>query len=58
MPELNAANHALAVEIAALPLTIRGFGHVKMAAEADTLKRQAILLARWPGAGVTHQAAE
>jgi indolepyruvate ferredoxin oxidoreductase len=58
MPKLNAANHALAVEIAALPLTIRGFGHVKMSAEADALKRQAILLARWPGAGVTHQAAE
>jgi len=58
MPELTATNHALAVEIAALPLTIRGFGHVKVAAEADALKRQTILLGRWPDAGVTHQAAE
>jgi len=58
MPELTATNHALAVEIAALPLTIRGFGHIKVAAEADALKRQTILLGRWPDAGVTHQAAE
>ncbi|MBN9003420.1 MAG: 2-oxoacid:acceptor oxidoreductase family protein, partial [Rhizobiales bacterium] len=58
IPELTATNHALAVEIAALPLTIRGFGHVKVAAEADALKRQTILLGRWPDAGVTHQAAE
>jgi indolepyruvate ferredoxin oxidoreductase len=58
VPELNANNHALAVEIGALPLTIRGFGHVKMAAEADAIKRQAILLGRWPDARITHQAAE
>ena len=58
IPELTTTNHALAVEIAALPLTIRGFGHVKMAAEADALKRQAMLLGRWPDAGITHQAAE
>ncbi len=58
MPDLSATNHALAVEIAALPLAIRGFGHVKTAAMADALKRQEILLLRWPDAGITHQAAE
>ncbi|MCO5130297.1 MAG: indolepyruvate ferredoxin oxidoreductase family protein [Xanthobacteraceae bacterium] len=58
VPDLNATNHALAVEIATLPLTIRGFGHVKTAAEADALKRQTALLLRWPDAGIADQAAE
>jgi len=58
VPNLNATNHALAVEIAAVPLAIRGFGHVKTAAEADALKRQALLLRHWPEAHAAHQAAE
>ncbi len=44
---LTADNHALAVEIAALPLTIRGFGHVKEANLAKARKREEELLARF-----------
>ena len=58
MPELAAGNHALAIEIARLPLSIRGFGHVKAIAAHDASERQALLLERWPGASVTHVAAE
>lgn len=58
MPGLNAGNHALAIEIARLPLSIRGFGHVKAIAARDAAKSLASLLDRWPGSSVTHQAAE
>ncbi len=44
---LDAANHALAVELAGLPDMIRGFGHVKLAAVARFEKRRAELLTRW-----------
>jgi len=47
-PELAGGNHALAVEIASLPLSIRGFGHVKAAAEKQASARLAVLLDRWP----------
>ena len=43
---LNAANHADAVALAALPEQIRGFGHVKDAAVARFRTAQAALLAR------------
>ncbi len=44
---LDAANLATAVEIASLPEKIRGFGHVKEAAVAETRVQQEILLARF-----------
>ncbi|MBF0334177.1 MAG: indolepyruvate ferredoxin oxidoreductase family protein, partial [Alphaproteobacteria bacterium] len=44
---LTAANHALAVEIAALPSTMRGFGHVKAANVAKAKARERDLMARY-----------
>lgn len=44
---LDADNHALAVEIAALPDRIRGFGHVRAGAMAETAGRRDELLAAW-----------
>jgi len=58
VPELTAGNHALAIEIARLPLSIRGFGHVKAIAARDASRGLALLLDRWPGSSVTHVAAE
>ena len=49
IPELTNGNHALAVEIAGLPLAIKGFGHVKAVSEKQASVRLAILLDRWPG---------
>ena len=46
---LAAANHALAVEIAAMPEQIRGFGHVKDESVARAKSREAELLARFGG---------
>jgi indolepyruvate ferredoxin oxidoreductase len=43
---LSANNHATAVELALLPLDVRGFGHVKLAAHEAFKKRQAELKAR------------
>jgi indolepyruvate ferredoxin oxidoreductase len=42
---LTADNHALALEIAKLPLQIRGFGHVKLRNLAHTKTREAELMA-------------
>ena len=58
IPELNRNNHALAVEIARLPLSVRGFGHVKLAAQREASRRLAMLLARWPGDSIAQAAAE
>ncbi|HTB02954.1 MAG TPA: indolepyruvate ferredoxin oxidoreductase family protein [Bradyrhizobium sp.] len=58
IPELSRQNHALAVEIALLPLTVRGFGHVKQAAEREASKQLALLLDRWPGDPIAQAAAE
>ncbi|MFC4728406.1 indolepyruvate ferredoxin oxidoreductase family protein [Coralloluteibacterium thermophilus] len=44
---LDAGNLGLAVEIAALPERIRGFGHVKEANMAKAAKRRESLLAQW-----------
>jgi indolepyruvate ferredoxin oxidoreductase len=44
---LSPANHAIAVELAALPLEIRGFGHVKEAALKRAQSKEADLLARF-----------
>jgi indolepyruvate ferredoxin oxidoreductase len=43
---LTATNHATAVELALLPLDVRGFGHVKLAAYESFKGRQAELKAR------------
>jgi indolepyruvate ferredoxin oxidoreductase len=48
----------LAVEIASLPLSIRGYGHVKAEAAGKAGLRQAELLARWPDDGAVQVAAE
>jgi indolepyruvate ferredoxin oxidoreductase len=46
---LNADNAALANEIAALPLGVRGFGPVKAKAAEEAKAKAAELWARWPG---------
>ena len=58
IPCLAGRNRALAVEIAALPLSIRGYGHVKSEAADKARRRAAELLARWPGDGAVQVAAE
>ncbi len=47
VPDLSAGNHALAVAMASLPLSIRGFGHVKAASEVKASARLAELMADW-----------
>jgi indolepyruvate ferredoxin oxidoreductase len=47
LADLNAGNHALAVEIAEIPNLIRGFGHVKEAAIVKAKAREAELFAEW-----------
>lgn len=42
---LTAQNHAVAVELAALPMEIRGFGHIKEANRQRTKAKEAELLA-------------
>ena len=44
---LSAANHAAALELAALPLEIRGFGHIKEANLQRAKAKEADLLARF-----------
>ncbi|WP_374311644.1 indolepyruvate ferredoxin oxidoreductase family protein [Dongia sp.] len=62
--KLNAANHATAVALAALPEQIRGFGHVKEAAMARVGSQRAALLAKFEAphhhadVASQHQAAE
>ena len=46
--DLNADNHALAVEIAELPMTIRGYGHVKHENVREAHARLEALVAQWP----------
>jgi indolepyruvate ferredoxin oxidoreductase len=58
IPELAAHNRTMAVEIASLPLSIRGYGHVKTGAADKANLRQAELLARWPRDGAVQVAAE
>lgn len=50
--------HALALEIAELPLTIRGFGPVKHANAEKAATQRAALLAKWRGGGGAALAAE
>ena len=58
IPELSAANHALALEIAGLPLSVRGYGHVKAAAAETAERRLAALVERWPAPSTMDVAAE
>jgi len=58
IPQLAAHNQSLAEEIASLPLSIRGYGHVKAEAANKAMLRQAELLRRWPGDGAVQIAAE
>ncbi|MGH7040157.1 MAG: DUF6537 domain-containing protein, partial [Stellaceae bacterium] len=44
---LTPANHALALELAGLPLDIRGFGHIKEANRVRVKAREKELLARF-----------
>ena len=46
---LDAERHALALEIAALPDGIRGYGHVKERNLAAVRTRWQALMARWRG---------
>jgi len=55
---LSPDNHALAVEIAALPLQIRGFGHVKERNRLAVKDCETKLLTRFRGPGVSADAAE
>jgi indolepyruvate ferredoxin oxidoreductase len=43
---LTAATYQTAIELASLPLEVKGFGHVKAASAAKARQRQAVLLAR------------
>jgi indolepyruvate ferredoxin oxidoreductase len=58
IPALSAENHALAVEMARLPLSVRGFGHVKAAAAREASMRLGELLNSWPGYPLAREAAE
>ncbi len=55
---LDHENHALAVELAAIPEQIRGFGHVKTAHLEDAKAREAQLLEVWRNPETARQAAE
>jgi indolepyruvate ferredoxin oxidoreductase len=54
LARLSPANHAAAVELAALPLEIRGFGHVKQEGIARVKAREDALLARFRSAPLPH----
>jgi indolepyruvate ferredoxin oxidoreductase len=49
---LTRDNHALAVEIASLPETIRGYGHIKAKSAEAARKKRDELLARYRSAPV------
>ncbi|HSU22178.1 MAG TPA: DUF6537 domain-containing protein, partial [Variovorax sp.] len=53
---LTAANHALALDIAALPDQIRGYGHVKERNLAAARARWTGLMADWRGEGAASRA--
>src|SRR5262249_8892924 len=55
---LDGDNHALAVQIAALPEQIRGFGHVKEKSLGKVREREAKLLAAFRGPRLAASAAE
>ena len=55
---LTPENHTIAVEIAALPERIRGFGHVKEAAMIETKRHEAKLMKNFRNASLYVSAAE
>lgn len=55
---LTRDNHALAIEIARLPLDMRGFGHVKQANVETATARQAELMNYWRNPSSQESAAE
>ena len=55
--DLNTDNHALAVEIAGLPMTIRGYGHVKHENVQEAHDKLEELLAQWPAGLARNMAA-
>ncbi|WP_332813183.1 indolepyruvate ferredoxin oxidoreductase family protein [Ramlibacter sp.] len=57
LARLDAANHALALEIAAIPEQVKGYGHVKERNLAAARTRWAGLMQRWDTAGAERQAA-
>jgi indolepyruvate ferredoxin oxidoreductase len=57
MTGLNAANHALALDIASLPEQIRGYGHVKERNLAAARTRWADLLGKWRAPQARREAA-
>jgi indolepyruvate ferredoxin oxidoreductase len=57
LPALTPANHAVAVQLAALPDEIRGFGHIKTKSVAAARKKRDDLLAQFAAAGSQRAAA-
>jgi indolepyruvate ferredoxin oxidoreductase len=51
LPALTPANAPIAVELARLPLQVRGFGHVKLANAERAAEERAVLLERFHGGG-------
>ena len=56
--ELTPQNHSLAVEIAAVPEKIRGYGHIKQRHLAAAMEAERGLWAQWPAGAATVLAAE
>jgi indolepyruvate ferredoxin oxidoreductase len=54
LARLSPANHAIAVELAALPLEIRGFGHIKQANIVRVKPKEEALLTRFRSAPLPH----
>ena len=49
LAEINPQNHGIAVEIASLPLEMRGFGHIKLANIENANRRRELLLRKMTG---------
>ncbi len=56
MQRLSPENHALAVQIASLPETIRGYGHVKQRHQEAAYACAQDLMARWRDGAMAHTA--
>jgi indolepyruvate ferredoxin oxidoreductase len=54
LDDLTPANHAVAIELAAVPLNVRGFGHVKQANIAHAEAMQAALMSRFRAPPPSH----
>ncbi len=57
LTKLTSANHAAAIEIARIPETIRGFGHIKRARVEAAQRREHELLSKWRNAATLDSAA-